>query len=684
MQLASAEAKSLASLMRAALVRRFFGAVCLAAATAATAGAQCYLFTSSTSNASLQIQINSFLSQMGPINTTGGSYTYEYTFLGTYTLKVGSSTQVTTNQLGGLSYGYTTIGEDLTTMAWLVAEPNLKSTWQVTLQSSQELMPNGLPQTLPPISQWVGPAGMAPDQIGIPGPPATFYPITQITSCSASTGGGGSTPSTISISDTSLQFAYTEGASQTVNITNAGGGNLTWSAVPSSPWIVLTPTATTLTIAIDPSGLPAGPNIGVIVVTSPGATNSPQDIMVNLTITAPSPPVISSPMHFTPITPCRMVDTRNADGPFGGPAVAANGARSFAVPESACGIPSTAGAYSLNIAVVPAATLGYLTVWPTGQPQPEVATLTALGGHVRSNAAIVPAGTGGAISVFATDETAVIIDINGYFNVAGASADATSKRPQEHIAAASSTGGTAFYPVTPCRIADTRNAAGSFGGPSLAAGSTRAFPIPQSACGVPTDAQAYSLNFAAVTNTAVGYITAWPTGQAQPVVASLNDVTGTIVANAVIVPAGQNGAIDVYTTDKTDLVIDINGYFAPAGAGGLSLYAMTPCRVLDSRNPAGTPPFTSDLNVNVISSPCGVPATAQAFVFNATVVPPGLFGYLTMWPEGEPQPLAATLNAIDKAITSNLAIVPTKNGSITAYASNPTYLILDIFGFFAP
>jgi hypothetical protein len=79
-----------------------------------------------------------------------------------------------------------------------------------------------------------------------------------------------------------------------------------------------------------------------------------------------------------------------------------------------------------------------------------------------------------------------------------------------------------------------------------------------------------------------------------------------------------------------------------------------------------------------------VPAAAQAFVFNASVVPPGPFGYLTLWPAGEPQPLAATLNAVDGAITSNMAIVPTTNGSIAAYPSNPTYLILDIFGFFAP
>jgi len=161
-------------------------------------------------------------------------------------------------------------------------------------------------------------------------------------------------------------------------------------------------------------------------------------------------------------------------------------------------------------------------------------------------------------------------------------------------------------------------------------------------------------------------------------------VTGTVTANAVIVPAGTNGAVDVYATNDTDLVIDIDGYFAAPGAGGLSFYAGTPCRVLDSRDPQGTQPFNGERGVDVTASPCGLPASARAFVLNATVVPPGPFGFLAMWPEGEPQPPTATLNALDGAITSNLAIVPTTNGSISVLGTNPTYLILDSFGYFAP
>src|SRR4029077_15288584 len=121
----------------------------------------------------------------------------------------------------------------------------------------------------------------------------------------------------------------------------------------------------------------------------------------------------------------------------------------------------------------------------------------------------------------------------------------------------------------------------------------------------------------------------------------------------------------------------------PPGAGGLSLYAVTPCRVLDSRQ-AGTPPFSATRDVSLTATACGVPSTAGAFVFNATVVPPGPLGFISMWPQGQTQPLASTLNAYDGAITNNMAIVPTTTGSISVSPSNPTHLVLDIVGYFAP
>jgi len=171
----------------------------------------------------------------------------------------------------------------------------------------------------------------------------------------------------------------------------------------------------------------------------------------------------------------------------------------------------------------------------------------------------------------------------------------------------------------------------------------------------------------------------------MPVVSTLNAPTGTATANAAIVPVGTHGGIEVFPYGAdTDLLIDIDGYFAPGGSGShpLSLYAFAPCRVLDTRGGNGA--FQGEQTVNVVAGSCQAPTSAEAYVMNATVVPVTRLQYLTLWPDGQQQPVVSTLNAYDGAVTSNLAIVPTINGSIDTYASDLTQLILDISSYFGP
>jgi hypothetical protein len=59
------------------------------------------------------------------------------------------------------------------------------------------------------------------------------------------------------------------------------------------------------------------------------------------------------------------------------------------------------------------------------------------------------------------------------------------------------------------------------------------------------------------------YLSVWPAGSPQPFVSTLNSWDGSVVANAAIVPAGTNGAISVFVTDSSHVIVDINGYFAP-------------------------------------------------------------------------------------------------------------------------
>jgi hypothetical protein len=86
-----------------------------------------------------------------------------------------------------------------------------------------------------------------------------------------------------------------------------------------------------------------------------------------------------------------------------------------------------------------------------------------------------------------------------------------------------------------------------------------------STCGIPVAAEAYSLNMTVVVPTggALNFLTAYPAGQALPIASTVNAVTGGTVGSGAIVPAGTGGAISVYVSANTDLLIDIAGYFGP-------------------------------------------------------------------------------------------------------------------------
>jgi hypothetical protein len=86
----------------------------------------------------------------------------------------------------------------------------------------------------------------------------------------------------------------------------------------------------------------------------------------------------------------------------------------------------------------------------------------------------------------------------------------------------------------------------------------------------------------------------------------------------------------------------------------------------------------------VADSVCNVSTSAQAYVLNATVVPTTGLAYLSLWQNGAPWPVSSILNADDMAVTSNMSIIPTTNGSVDSLAIGTTNLVLDISAYFAP
>ncbi|HEX6737436.1 MAG TPA: hypothetical protein VF310_04085 [Vicinamibacteria bacterium] len=125
---------------------------------------------------------------------------------------------------------------------------------------------------------------------------------------------------------------------------------------------------------------------------------------------------------------------------------------------------------------------------------------------------------------------------------------------------------TGYFPLAPCRLADTRGPAGPSGGPALAANTVRVFPA-SGACGVPASARAVALNVTAVGPTRAGNLRLFPAGAVAPNASTLNFAVGRTRANNALVRLGAGGSVAVSCDmpggagGQTHLVLDVAGYF---------------------------------------------------------------------------------------------------------------------------
>jgi hypothetical protein len=135
----------------------------------------------------------------------------------------------------------------------------------------------------------------------------------------------------------------------------------------------------------------------------------------------------------------------------------------------------------------------------------------------------------------------------------------------------------AFTGITPCRVADTRGNgfSGQYGPPQITpAGRTITIA---NVCGIPAAAEAVSFNFSAVNIPGAGFLVTYPAGGAFPATATMTYNQNTPnLSNAAVVPLGTAGAITVVAgVVPIDLVIDVNGYYAPQAAGNSEGWSLT-------------------------------------------------------------------------------------------------------------
>ena len=133
----------------------------------------------------------------------------------------------------------------------------------------------------------------------------------------------------------------------------------------------------------------------------------------------------AGPYSFFPLTPCRVVDTRNANGPSGGPVLAANTARNFPIINiNSCGVPATARAAVVNVTAVAPGDNGNFIIYPAGSPRPNTSVVNwSVADFATGNGAFLPLANQGGVDITvypnmppnSSGMVQLVIDVTGYF-----------------------------------------------------------------------------------------------------------------------------------------------------------------------------------------------------------------------------------------------------------------------------
>jgi hypothetical protein len=231
-------------------------------------------------------------------------------------------------------------------------------------------------------------------------------------------------------------------------------------------------------------------------------------------------------------------------------------------------------------------------------------------------------------------------------------------------------------PLTPARLLDTRDGTGRSAPGRPGAGATVEVQV-SGRGGVPVGARAVTLNVTAVDPTAASFLTVWPCGR-EPTVSNINFGVGSVVANQVNVALSPTGTVCLRSPAATHVVADVQAWF---GAGGSGVRPTRPARLLDSRA-GGARVAAGATTVVAVRGRGGVPASdVSAASLNVTVTDPQRDGWLTVYPCGQPRPLASNLNFTRGATVPNAVLSGVgADGSVCIVSSADTHVVVDVMG----
>jgi hypothetical protein len=376
---------------------------------------------------------------------------------------------------------------------------------------------------------------------------------------------------------------------------------------------------------------------------------------------------------FAPLVPARLLETRSGrstiDGLFNDiGAIAANGTIQLTVAGRG-GIFADASAAALNVTVTEPAADGFITVYPCGSPQPEASNLNYVTGQTIPNAVVSQIGTNGQVCLFSSQATHLVVDVDGAYPA-----------------------GSPYVALVPARLLETRagkttiDGQAANGGPVVANSET---PLTVTGRGgVSATASSVVLNVTVTEPNAAGFITVYPCGSPQPEASNLNYVTGQTIPNLVISKVGTNGQVCLFSSQATQLVVDVNGYYE----SGSAYVPLVPGRVLETRtgkstvdglfNGIGPVAVDSDTPLT-ISGRGGVAGTASSAVLNVTVTEPAAPGFVTVYPCGSERPLASNLNFVAGETIANAVVSKIgTGGNVCLFSSQATQLVVDVNGYY--
>jgi hypothetical protein len=367
---------------------------------------------------------------------------------------------------------------------------------------------------------------------------------------------------------------------------------------------------------------------------------------------------------FTAVQPTRVLDTRSGTG-VGAEKLQPGSAISVTVTGG--DVPADAQAIAVNVTATNADGPGFVTAWPTGAPFPDTSSLNLSDfDETAANAVVVPVGQGGQINLYTSGGTHLVADVTGYFTTAGATSD-----------------GRFSAAATPTRVLDTRTGLG--GKAQFTGGDRFDLQMTGTSAGVPVDATAVALTVTYTNVAESGFLTLWPSDQNRPTASTSNpNGPGDIRSNLALVSTSADGKVSIYSHRRTDVVIDVVGWFTTrAGSEGL-FTAVTPDRVADSRVP-GAPYPRLGAGVEVAMNFTGLaPGPADAVLYNLTATNTVDGGFITAHPSSTPLPVASSVNWSGPGQNrAALTISSLASANVVGlFAKTPVDAIIDVSGWF--